>query len=665
MSTRRRACTQTAGIYRFSQIPTRHLTLLRDPKNGSIIRSSDKGATWDIAPLPFKVGGNMPGRGTGERLAVDPSNSDILYFGARSGNGLYKSTDGGKSFKKVSSFTATGTYIPDRNDAGGYNGDIQGLTFVTFDSTSGTQVVTGGVATSRIFVGTADNITASVYVSEDAGGTWKAVERQPKKFFPHKCKLQPDEKALYLSYSDGTGPYDGTIGAVYRYDLKTSTWSDITPASGDDLYFGFGGLALDMRSPGTVMVAALNSWWPDTQIFRSTNSGKSWTRLWEWAAYPDQTWYYNLSTPKAPWIHKDFISVDSKRLGWMVEALEIDPTDSDHWLYATGLTVYGGHDLKKWDAVRNVTIQSLADGIEETSVQELRSVPGGSELLAAVGDDSGFTFRTFADLGASPKAAWDNPMFSTSTSVDYAGNNPKQVVRVGSAEKTQQIAVSSDGGATWNVVNAAATTQSGGSVAYSANGSTIVWSSANSGVLRSKDQAGFSTLSALSSGAIVLADKRSDAHFYAGNGGNFYASTDTGVSFSRGGTLAGAGAVRDIAVHPTVAGDVWVSTDVGIFRSTNYGVSFKKLTGGLTNTYQVSIGVGSGGSWNVYAFGTGSAGARLYASADSGATWIDIQGDTQGFGAVDNCKLAGSGNKANALYVGTNGRGIFYKEATL
>jgi xyloglucan-specific exo-beta-1,4-glucanase len=630
------------------------------------MRSSDRGKTWDFAALPFKVGGNMPGRGTGERLAVDPANSDILFFGARSGNGLYKSTDGGKSFKKVSSFTATGTYIPNPKDVGGYNGDIHGLTFVTFDSTSKkTDLTEGRVATSRIFVGTADNITASVYVSEDAGKTWKVVEGQPKKYFPHKCKLQPDQKALYLSYGDGTGPYDGTLGAVYRYDLEKRTWTDITPASGDDLHFGFGGLALDMQRPGTVMVAALNSWWPDTQIFRSTDSGKSWTRLWEWAAYPDQNWYYNLSTPKAPWIYKDFISVDSKRLGWMIEALEIDPTNRDHWLYGTGLTVYGGHDLTKWDTVRNVTIQSLADGIEETSVQEIRSVPGGSELLVAVGDVSGFTFQTLADLDASPKMAWDNPMFSTSTSVDFAGNDPRKVVRVGSAENTQQIAVSSDGGVTWNINSAAATTQSGGSVAYSANGSTITWSSANSGVLRSQDQGSFSSLSALSGGAIIAADKRSDKHVYAGSGGNFYVSADKGAAFSRGGMLSGAGAIRDISVHPTVGGDVWVSTDVGIFHSTDFGAAFKKVPGSLTNTYQVSLGVSSGDGWNVYAFGTGSAGARLYASADSGATWIDIQGSTQGFGAIDSCKLAGSGNNANVVYVGTNGRGLFYSEVTL
>lgn len=261
-----------------------------DPDNGTIIRSSDRGATWSFAELPFKLGGNMPGRGMGERLAVDPANPDILYFGARSGNGLWKSTDGGASFSKVTSYTAVGTYIPDPKDPNGLNSDIQGLAFVTFDSTSDT--LNG--ATSRIFVGTADN-TASVYVSDDAGATWSAVKGQPVGYFPHKCKLSPSEKALYLSYSDGSGPYDGTKGAVFRYDIAAGTWKDITPVSGADLTYGFGGLALDAQKPGTLVVASLNSWWPDAQIFRSTDSGATWSRLWEWTNYPDQNLYYSLS----------------------------------------------------------------------------------------------------------------------------------------------------------------------------------------------------------------------------------------------------------------------------------------------------------------------------------------------------------------------------------
>jgi len=41
-------------------------TISWDPNPGSILRSSDKGNTWQSTTLPFKVGGNMPGRGTGE-----------------------------------------------------------------------------------------------------------------------------------------------------------------------------------------------------------------------------------------------------------------------------------------------------------------------------------------------------------------------------------------------------------------------------------------------------------------------------------------------------------------------------------------------------------------------------------------------------------------------
>lgn len=124
-----------------------------------------------------------------------------------------------------------------------------------------------------------------------------------------------------------------------------------------------------------------------------------------------------IQTEKAPWINAGFVSQDSKRLGWMIEALEINPLDSDHWLYATGLTVYGGHDLTKWDTDHNVSISSLADGIEEMAVLGLASVPGGSELLAAVGDDNGFTFKTSDSLRTSPQTPWMTPMWTTSTDV--------------------------------------------------------------------------------------------------------------------------------------------------------------------------------------------------------------------------------------------------------
>ncbi|KAI1268130.1 carbohydrate-binding module family 1 protein [Xylariaceae sp. FL1019] len=635
-----------------------------DPANGAIIRSSDQGATWSSTTLSFKVGGNMPGRGLGERLAVDPANSDIIYFGARSGNGLWKSTDAGVTFTRVTSFTAEGAYVVDPNDTNDYNNDETGLAWVTFDSTSAT---TGG-ATSRIFVGTADNATSSVYVSNDAGSTWSAVAGQPSTYFPHKGVLQPTQKVLYITYSDGVGPYDGTMGAVYMYNITSEVWTDITPVSGSDLYFGFGGIGVDMLKPGTLVVAALNSWWPDAQYFRTTDSGATWSPIWSWSSYPSRDLFYSENTAKAPWIENSFFSTELgafEQLGWMIESLVIDPFDSDHWLYGTGLSVFGGHDLTNWDTTHNITIESLADGIEEMAVLGLASAPGGSELLAAVGDDSGFTFASTSDLDTPPDLLWNTPIFTSSTGVDYAGASVKNVVRVGNTQGTQQMALSGDGGASWYVYSGADTSMYGGTVAYSASADTILWSTAANGVQRSQNSASFSSVSSLPATAVIASDKQNNTVFYGGSGSTFYVSKDTGSSFAAGGALTGAATVNAIAAHPTTAGEVWVSTDAGIFRSTNYGASFTLTSTALTGTYAIALGLGSGSTWNVYAFGNGANGNRLYGSADNGATWTDIQGSSQGFGAISSCKVAGSGNTAGQVYVGTNGRGVFHASGTL
>ncbi|TDZ53040.1 Xyloglucanase [Colletotrichum trifolii] len=631
-----------------------------DLDNGTIARSSDKGDTWEVMTLPFKVGGNMPGRGTGERLAVDPKNSKIVYFGARSGNGLWKSEDGGATFAKVDSFTAVGTFrAGPEGDA--YNGDLQGLTFVTFDSTS--EALDG--ATSRIFVGTADNTTASVYVSTDAGATWGPVADQPAKFFPHKARLSVAEKVIYFTYSDGTGPYDGTLGGVFRYDLASGKWTDITPASGTDLYYGFGGLAVDAQKPGTIVVATLNSWYPDAQLFRSTDSGATWKKIWNYGADGKVVPQYTIGAKNAPWIETNFLNVDTKKLGWMIESLEIDPHDSDRWLYGTGVTIYGGHDLTNWDKNKTVTIESLASGIEEMAISSLASAPGGTELHIATLDNNGFSYPSTADLATAPQTAWTNPWWASSVSVDFAGNDVTKVVRVGKVPGTPQVAVSSDSGATWSVVNATGTTAADGTVAYSADGDVILWSTLNEGVQLSRNLGKLQNVT-LPAGSVIASDKKNGTVFYAGSKASFYISTDAAATFaqSTGSSFLNATEIRHITVHPTQAGELWVSTNAGIFHSTTYGRTFAPLPASPTNVHAISVGKGEGAGWNLYAFGSGAEGDRLYASADLGVSWSDIQG-THSFGAVDGAALVGSANEANVVYVGTNGRGVMYSSCPL
>src|SRR5882672_8840307 len=83
-----------AGMYRWD-------------KPGAILKSADRGASWEIFSTPFRMGGNEDGRGLGERLAVDPNEPSILYFGSRH-DGLQRSTNGGKSWSEVRSFSVRG-----------------------------------------------------------------------------------------------------------------------------------------------------------------------------------------------------------------------------------------------------------------------------------------------------------------------------------------------------------------------------------------------------------------------------------------------------------------------------------------------------------------------------------------------------------------------------
>jgi xyloglucan-specific exo-beta-1,4-glucanase len=215
-----------------------------DANNGSILRSSDSGTTWSETKLPFKLPGNQPGRGVGERLVVDPANSNFIYFAAPSGNGLYKGTDQGVTFSKVASFTAVGNYAEDPSDTLGYNSDLTVLTSLVFDTVSRT---TNG-ATSRIFAKTTYINASSVYVFNDAGTTRSAVAGQQIGYFPKRVKFSAAEKALYITYNNVAGPYDAGNGNVYQC-ATSGTWTNITPASqaANSLTFGYGGLALDAK----------------------------------------------------------------------------------------------------------------------------------------------------------------------------------------------------------------------------------------------------------------------------------------------------------------------------------------------------------------------------------------------------------------------------------
>lgn len=636
-----------------------------DPNNGAVLRSRDRGATWKISPLPFKLGGNMPGRGIGERLAIDPNRNEILYLGVRGGHGLWRSADSGATWSAVASFPNPGNFVPDPADTSGYSSDNLGVLWVVFDPRTGsrrrpTRVVYAGVADR-------DNI---LYRSGDAGATWERVPGQPTGYLPHKAVLDHTTGDLYLATSDTAGPYDGGKGDVWRLATATGEWTRISPvpSTSPDDTFGYSGLTIDRQRPGTLMVATQISWWPDVIFFRSTDSGATWTRAWTFGAYPERINRYTLDISASPWLTWNASPPppeQAPKLGWMTESLEIDPFDSDHLLYGTGATVYGTDDLTAWDSGGTVHISVRAHGLEETAVLDLISPPAGAHLISGVGDVGGFVHTDFAHPGTMPA----NPTFGSTTSLDFAGLAPSVIARVGNPSGgSAHFGISTDAGATWRPAGTEPPGVSGGgTVAVDASGAAVLWSPGGAPVSHSTDAgATWTPSTGVPPGATVESDRVTPGAFYAFSAGSLYASTDGGATFAPTGAagLPATGNVRFKAV-PGAPGDIWFAGGAatgayGLWHSLDAGRTFTRVAG-VDEADAVGFGKPAPGRRYPALYLTAKvAGVRgIFRSDDGGRRWHRINDDRHQY-AWTGAAITGDPRVYGRVYLATNGRGIIY-----
>ena len=635
-----------------------------DPNNGAIIRSSDRGNTWQITTLPFKLGGNMPGRGMGERLAVDPNKNSVLYFGAPSGKGLWRSTDSGVTWSQVTNFPNVGNYVQD--PANDYTADNQGVVWVTFDKSTGS----AGSATQGIYVGVADKEN-TVYRSTNGGTSWERVAGQPTGYMAHKGVIDPTNKLLYIATSDTGGPYDGAKGDVWKYSIATGTWTQISPvpSSSGDAYFGYSGLTIDRQNPSTIMVTTQISWWPDIQIFRSTDSGATWTKAWDWTSYPSRSFRYTMDISGAPWLTFSANPQPPEvtpKLGWMTEELQIDPFNSNRMMYGTGATIYGTTNLTAWDAGDQITIKPVAQGLEETAVLDLMSPPTGASLVSGLGDISGFVHT---DLTKVPSKMMSTPVFTSTTSVDYAETNPSVMVRSGNFTDSDRpndahVAFSTDGGSNWFQGQEPGGVNNGGTVAAAADGSRFVWAPGDPGI-QVHYSVGFGNSWSASQGvpanAKVESDRVNPQKFYAVSNGTFYVSTNGGQSFTQ--TASGLPTSVNFRAVPGAEGDIWLAGDSGgLYRSTDSGATFTKVSN-VTGARSVGFGKAApGASYQaIYIVGTVDGVTGVFRSDDKAANWVRINDDKHQFGNMGDA-LTGDPRIYGRVYLGTNGRGVQYAD---
>ena len=210
-----------------------------------VIWSEDGGKTFtESTGLPtYRTHANtMWGEGHGRAISADPTNPDIVYLGidgdpekGHAGGGIFKSTDGGKSFVQM------------KNQPGSRR-MMYGL---CVDPTNPKRIVWG-----------ACGATAGVYVSNDAGESWEKAQGLNDWIF----NVEVTKKGTI--YAGGS--------QLWRSDDHGRTFRAVTKLSGVTAC----GIAYDPADENRVWYSATtwssNSDAPNTGVYESTDGCRTW-----------------------------------------------------------------------------------------------------------------------------------------------------------------------------------------------------------------------------------------------------------------------------------------------------------------------------------------------------------------------------------------------------
>ena len=614
--------------------------------DGAILRSRDRGASFERTPLPFRMGGNEQGRGNGERLAVDPNDGRVLLLGTRA-HGLWRSDDGGARWNEVPGFPQVAR--SKEAWARGWRDEVPiGIAFVVFDPASGS----AGSPTRTIYAGVSTRGT-SVYRSDDGGRSWQAVPGQPTGLRPSHMVRDARGRWL-LSYGDEPGPNHMADGAVYRYDPVDGSWADITPApqstSADGSGFGWGAVAADPQDADVIVASTFRRYAPGDDLYRSVDGGRSWAPMFARSAF-DHSY--------APWTQE-------ARPHWMAD-IEIDPHDPDRIWFVTGYGVWASRNARAFDAGGTIEWDFPLQGFEETVPLALVSPPEGAHLVSGLGDVDGFVH----DRLDVPQQRFSGVRYSNTESLAFAGQAPASMVRTGHFHNRPEGAVrgawSDDGGRSWTAFASEPPEGEGaGRITIAADGGRIIWQPRGGQAhWISADRGGhWQRVRGLPAAAVVEADRVDEGIYYAFDAatGTLYLSGNGGVEFSP--ARAQTGEVGDwfrvqLRPHPARSGELWIAAAWrGLLHWSPRGL--RRLPG-VEDAQSVGLGRPAHADEPPVLFVAGRVDGQhgLHRSDDGGRHWRRIDRDDMRFGGIIR-HATGDPRLHGRVYFGTEGRGIWF-----
>lgn len=604
--------------------------------NGAIIASEDYGETWTQVDMPFFMGGNMSGRGTGERMMVNPKNNKQIYYGSRN-DGLYVSNDYGKTWEKVTSFSVESNYYQEKNQIG--------IMWVEFEPISG-----------DVYVGIARKEGDCIYRSKDGGASWEALPANTAGMYPMQAEFA-ENGYLYLCYGDSCGPNAATKnGMVCRYNINDNRFEDITPQCNDGRYGGFSGISVDGSDPNTIVCGTLGFWSKKGEnLYRSTDGGASWTPF-----FDNTTDNYLMDVSEAQWLNW---GREQAQTGWWMADVEIDPFHSDVVSWGTGATLYSTTNLTELGSGTPVTVKFDAHGLEETAIFKVVSTPvqnSSPQLYSIMGDLTGFSHM---DVNVRPD---DNHFMKVGKAEDLAvAWNNGNIAAYTNDDRKEPLRYTTDGGTTWNACPGMPEATTGGKVAISCDGTTMSWIAGNikSSVYFTKDFGATWYISqGMGMGATVYADKLDPSIFYGVCGGKVYISKDGCGNFVETGLTISENC--EIVPSAEKAGFLWIRSGTLLGYSEDYGATATYLKDVSVNAIGVGAAAKEGDPMMLYVMGDiQENGGGIYATADHGKNWMKLTAEDEAFGNLTP-SITGDASVYGRVYFATNGRGIIMGDIT-
>ncbi len=585
---------------------------LNSSQPGTILKSTDRGETWTKLDIDLRMGGNDVDRWIGERMAVDPNDSQTVLFGSRK-DGLWQTTNGGEDWRKVSS-------LPNP-------GNNTGIAGILFDPNQAGLVY-------------ANSYGNGVYKSTNGGDSWSKISGSSSRV--QRMSIAPDG-TLYAATENHP--------KVTKYDPKANRWSDITP---DGAWSGakFGTISVNPHEPNELIASTGETSSP--QIFFSKNGGDSWQQI----------------KPKlnntVPW-WDDFML----RLPWISD-IEFDPHVPDRvWMtnwYGTWRTDDVDDFSEPWT--------NFTKGHEQTVPFDMISPPDGPLLVSAMADVDGFYHEDFDTSPSRRLGSVEGTTrFSDSYSIDYAQSQPNRMARVGgnSGKQKYGLAISNDSGRTWHESDAFPSNVQPVELAFSATDpDTIVVVRKDATALYTNNGGdSWKSVQGLPTdlegrfnwNKPLTADANGNFYYYSS--GKLYRSTNDGASFSVVETNLPYDWPYKLKSPQGEANEVWLSAeDRGLYRSTNGGSDFSRISN-VEKATMFSFGVPESANDfpYIYLYGTVTGqGEGTYVSKDEGKTWQDIGSPDAVIGNRP-VVMEGSWQTPGLVFVGANGRGIYVGNA--